>query len=107
MNKLWLIFKREYSVRVRKRTFIITTILMPLAFAALAIGSGLITAMGANSKKVVLVKDDSHIFERSETNAFYPRIGKSVLSKFYRQVDYDGALRCVSCTYECLGTRLT
>jgi len=68
MNKLWLIFKREYSVRVRKRTFIIATILIPVAFAALAIGSGLITAIGAEGDKKILVKDDSGIFENSEVD---------------------------------------
>jgi ABC-2 type transport system permease protein len=68
MNKTWLIFRREYSVRVRKRTFIISTILIPLAFAALAIGSGFITAMGAQSKKSILVKDDSDIFEKSDVD---------------------------------------
>jgi len=68
MNKLWLIFRREYSVRVRKRTFIIATILMPIAIAALAIGSGYITAMGADAEKKILVKDDSEIFEKSDVN---------------------------------------
>jgi len=55
-------------VRVRKRTFIIATILIPVAFAALAIGSGLITAIGAEGDKKILVKDDSGIFENSEVD---------------------------------------
>ena len=35
MNKTWLIIKREYLSRVRKKTFILSTILTPLLFAAL------------------------------------------------------------------------
>ena len=53
---------------MRKRSFIIVTILMPLAFAALAIGSGLITAMGAQARKAILVHDASGIFEDSSTD---------------------------------------
>ena len=68
MRKLWLIFRREYLVRVRKRSFILATILTPLALAALAVGSGLITAMSAQAKKEILVKDDSGIFENSTTS---------------------------------------
>src|SRR2546423_217858 len=33
MNKTWLIIKREYLSRVRKKTFILSTILTPLLFA--------------------------------------------------------------------------
>ncbi len=35
MNKTWLIIKREYITRVRNRTFILSTFLTPLIFAAL------------------------------------------------------------------------
>ncbi|HEU4608136.1 MAG TPA: ABC transporter permease, partial [Chitinophagaceae bacterium] len=30
MNKIWLIAQREFSVRVKKKTFLLTTILLPL-----------------------------------------------------------------------------
>ena len=37
MHKIWLIIKREYLVRVRKKSFIVMTILGPLLMAALMI----------------------------------------------------------------------
>ena len=37
MNKIWLIIQREYLVRVRKKSFIIMTILAPILIAALMI----------------------------------------------------------------------
>ena len=37
MHKMWLIIKREYLVRVRKKSFIVMTILGPLLMAALMI----------------------------------------------------------------------
>ncbi len=94
MNKLWLIFKREYSVRVRKRTFIIATILMPIAIAALAIGSGYITAMGADAEKKILVKDDSGIFKVSDVDHrnlifTFSESEINTLKESYGEEDYD------------------
>ena len=37
MNKIFLIIKREYLVRVKKKSFIIMTILAPLLMAALIV----------------------------------------------------------------------
>lgn len=37
MNKTWLIIKREYTSRVRNKTFIISTFLMPLLFVGLIV----------------------------------------------------------------------
>ena len=37
MHKIWLIISREYLVRVRKKSFIIMTILGPILMAALMI----------------------------------------------------------------------
>ena len=37
MHKIWLIIKREYLVRVRKKSFIVMTIVGPLLMAALMI----------------------------------------------------------------------
>ncbi len=65
MNKLWLIIKREYLVRVRKKSFLIITILAPLAFATITFGMGFLSAyMVKNSTKKILVKDDSGIFKK-------------------------------------------
>lgn len=38
MNKILLIIKREYSTRVRKRSFLLTTFLVPIFFIALYVG---------------------------------------------------------------------
>ena len=44
MNKILLIIKREYLTRVRKRTFIISTILFPVLYLGLIFGTGYIAA---------------------------------------------------------------
>ena len=40
MNKILLIIQREYLTRVRKKTFIISTILFPLLYLGLIFGIG-------------------------------------------------------------------
>lgn len=66
MDKLWLIVKREYLSRVRKKTFILATILTPLAIGAIGVGAGLVTSYSASEKKAVLVADESGIMEASQ-----------------------------------------
>ena len=34
-NKIWIVAQREYATRVKKRSFIILTILMPFLMAAM------------------------------------------------------------------------
>ena len=38
MNKIWLIMQREFLNRVQKKSFLITTILVPLIFPAIIDG---------------------------------------------------------------------
>lgn len=38
MNKTWLIIQREYSTRVRKKSFLLTTFLVPIFFIAMYVG---------------------------------------------------------------------
>lgn len=66
MHKLWLIAKREYLVRVTKKTFIITTLLTPLGIGLLAFLSGYLATKGGQATKTILVKDDSEIFRDAQ-----------------------------------------
>ncbi len=65
MNKLWLIIQREYLSRVKKRTFILTTILAPIGFVIFWIAIIFIMSSGAEKKKMaVLDKADILNFEQ-------------------------------------------
>jgi ABC-2 type transport system permease protein len=61
MNKIGLIIRREYLTRVRKKSFIIMTILGPLLMAALFIVPVFI-AMNGDDEQDILVIDDSGLF---------------------------------------------
>lgn len=63
MNKTILIIKREFLTRVRKRTFIISTLLFPLLYLGLVFGMGYI---GEKSKSVlkIAVIDSSGLLDK-------------------------------------------
>jgi ABC-type Na+ efflux pump, permease component len=63
MSKIGLIVKREYSTRVRKRSFIIMTFLGPLFLAAIYIIPILIAMNSTGEKKTIAVVDESGWFE--------------------------------------------
>jgi len=69
MNKLWLIIQREYLVRVKKKSFLLITLLTPIGLGLLVALSAYITNTSNNFSKKVLVKDDSGIFENAEKKA--------------------------------------
>lgn len=62
MNKIWIIIQREYITRVKRKSFIITTLLAPLGFFALMVGSVLISTYQQGSSHVAVV-DESGLFK--------------------------------------------
>jgi len=61
MNKTGLIIAREYSTRVRKKSFILMTFLGPVLFAALMILPGVLTNMeGTDKNTIAVVEYDSY-----------------------------------------------
>lgn len=63
MNKLSLVIKREYLSRVKKKSFIITTLLAPLALALFMIIVGLIFSYQGDDAKNVVIVDKSHVLD--------------------------------------------
>ncbi|MCB9033628.1 MAG: ABC transporter permease [Chitinophagales bacterium] len=61
MQKVLYIIAREYMTRVRKKSFIILTLLMPLLIGAFLVATVLIATNGKQETNI-LVKDDSNLF---------------------------------------------
>src|SRR4051812_17052248 len=61
MSKIPLIIKREYITRVRKKSFIIMTILGPLLIGGIFAGVFLLNKADTEKHTIVVV-DDSHLF---------------------------------------------
>lgn len=63
MNKSLLIIKREYLTRVRKKTFIISTIMFPLLYLLLIFGTGYIAKKTSKQLRVAVI-DSSGLFDK-------------------------------------------
>lgn len=64
MSKISIIINREYSTRVRKKSFIIMTLLAPLLFAAMVFVPVLIMSNDDKDfKKIAVVEDGSDLFK--------------------------------------------
>ncbi|MFT5878316.1 MAG: ABC-2 type transport system permease protein [Salibacteraceae bacterium] len=71
MDKIWLIIKREYLTRVKKKSFIIMTLLGPLLMAG---AIALITYLGMSDsgpQHILVVDDMAPVFDRLEDGDNY------------------------------------
>lgn len=86
MNKILLIIKREYLTKVRKKTFIISTLLFPLLYLGLIFGIGY---LGEKSKKnlTVAVVDSSGYFDAGRIARANGKDSSSVLVLTNMKVD--------------------
>ena len=83
MKKVGIIIKREYNTRVKKKSFIILTILMPVLFAAVTILPTYLATMNDTEERTVAVYDGSGVF--------LGRLESSQYTKFHfiPKEDYD------------------
>lgn len=98
MNKLWIIIKREYLTRVRKKSFLLTTILVPLLIAGfyalmifVAVGGG-----GTTSKRIAVVDESGHFHQQlknSKSVTFtYPSESFDDLRENFDESNFTGIL---------------
>jgi ABC-2 type transport system permease protein len=99
MNKTALIIQREYLTRVRKRTFIISTILFPALYLLLIFGTGYIAGKSSKNLRIALI-DSSGLFDRgaltraniADSSSIIEYVSSDVsgLMKNYSTMGYDG-----------------
>ncbi|MEW6211209.1 MAG: ABC transporter permease [Acidobacteriota bacterium] len=65
MNKVWVIIKREYMVRVKTRAFLIGTILSPVLLLALVLLPGFLATRGGGQRRVTVINQtgDAGLFD--------------------------------------------
>lgn len=102
MKKVWFIIQREYTTRVRKKSFILLTVLLPVLIGLMTVAMVEI-ATNAQEKLTIAVKDDSGLFEDKFRGM---DIGESLRFKYltnnpqsidslknmYENIDCDGIL---------------
>lgn len=63
MHKIWLIIKREYLTRVRKRTFIISTLLFPILYMLLIFGTGYLAEKSRQNLHIAVIDSSGYFTE--------------------------------------------
>lgn len=86
MNKILLIIQREYLTRVRKKTFIISTILFPLLYMGLIFGSAYLGSQSNTTLKVAVI-DSSGYFDKGRIERANQKDSSSVLALVSGHVD--------------------
>ncbi|HXH19139.1 MAG TPA: ABC transporter permease [Chitinophagales bacterium] len=97
MGKIRLIIQREYISRVRQRSFLITTLLAPAGFALFFLAVIFLTGYSSESKRRIVVKDDSGFFRNKFADSpslyfFFSDSALGWLERHYRSLNYDGIL---------------
>ncbi len=99
MNKILLIIQREYLTRVRKRTFIIGTILFPVLYLALIFGTGYIADKSREDLSVGIIDKSGYFTEKliakanqadSVNKLSLIKIPEEVFKKQYDSLGYSG-----------------
>ena len=63
MNKIWLIIQREYLTRVKKKSFLLTTILVPLVIIGFYAAIIAVAVSDSNEKEKFAIIDKGNLFE--------------------------------------------
>ena len=84
-NKIFLIIGREFSIRVKKKSFIIMTILAPLLFASMMIIPTLMMTMSDDNNDVVSI----NVLDESEIVMPYLVSNKDYIFKQISKTDLD------------------
>ena len=63
MNKIWLIIKREYLTRVRNKTFLLSTFLLPIVMMLFIFGSAFFAMSSKEKLKKIAVINDPGMFK--------------------------------------------
>jgi ABC-2 type transport system permease protein len=96
MNKIFLIIQREYLSRVKKKSFILMTILGPVLMAAVMITPIWLQMRKPDLQKIEVI-DESYIFrglipEKKDIHFDYPEISYDVATTGLYETDYDAIL---------------
>ena len=98
MNKILLIIEREFLTRVKKKSFIIMTLLTPILFAGIMVASIYLSMSEDTELKSIAVIDDSQLFEGKIPDTEYTKFqfihDKKVedLKSTYQQEGYYAVL---------------
>ncbi len=97
MKKIILIIRREYLTRVKKRTFLLTTLLFPLLYMGLIFGTSYLGAVAKNTLHVALLDNSGYfsdsLFMKSnklDSSVLFTSVKDTSIQSNYTKEGYDG-----------------
>jgi ABC-2 type transport system permease protein len=91
MNKTWAIFKREYLQVVRKRSFLILTMLGPILLAGLMIVPAFLAVRGLGEKRVAVVDGTGRLADAFAAGQMGPETKRSRQDRSLLEFEYTAS----------------
>ncbi len=100
MNKIWLVIKREYITRVRNKTFLLSTILLPLVMVLFVAGAVFFAARPEGKKKIAVADKTGELekFLKGDTSKMIFDFNSGADTSNFVQKGFDGFLYPVDST---------
>ena len=95
MNKIWLILKREYVTRVRNKTFLLSTFLLPIVMILFIFGTAFFAASSKDKLKKIAVVNDPGYFKnnlQTDTTRLNFVFTSGIDSSNFKSKGYDAVL---------------
>ena len=100
MNKIWLVIKREYITRVRNKTFLLSTILLPIVMVLFITGVVFFAAKPEGKKQIAVIDDTGELqkFLKSDTAKLIFVFNSGADTSNFSEKGFDGLLYPVDST---------
>ena len=97
MNNLWLVIQREYMTRVRRKSFILATLLMPVGLAVFMVVVQFIFSYGNDEQQTIAVVDEGDIFNGAlpDTESLYFKFRNEPLETLKANLDTDSSYNAI------------
>ncbi len=94
MNKIWIIIQREYLTRVRNKTFLLSTFLLPVVMVLFIAGSTYFAIKSREKQKIAVVNDPGYFRNnlKSDSNSVLFSFEPGIDSSNYTAKGYDAVL---------------
>lgn len=94
MSKIWLIIKREYITRVRNKTFLLSTFLLPVVMILFIVGSAFFAMQGKQKLSIAVVNDPGYYSQtiKSDSTKISFNFGAGIDSNNFASKGFDAVL---------------
>jgi ABC-2 type transport system permease protein len=97
MNKILLILKREYLTRVKKKSFLLTTIMFPVLYIALIFGTGYLGSKSKQKLDIALLDQSGYFTDSAlaavntlDSSTIFTPVKDTSVQSNYKKSGYDG-----------------